>query len=334
MKKSVSFVKVIALFMALAMSALLFTACGGTPVSVKIVDMGETVMADGTDNMTVAELLETAEIKLGEKDETEPSLDTKWSEADADQITVKRYAKVTVTNGDDKKTVELVGGTVEDAVKEAGYSFDDGIVVDFENDKFLEDGMTITVSTSVSVKLTVDGKTNDYKTTAKNVQELLDENNITLGKDDEISEKLDAKLTSDMGITIKRVEFKEEKKTEEIKYDTETRNDDTLASGQTKTIQNGVNGKKEITYKVKYVDGKEESREKVSEKITLDPVNEIIAQGTKLESANQAPASQNSQNNAGGRTVISKQKVLDCDGSGHGYYVITYSDGTEEYEEF
>jgi hypothetical protein len=36
----------------------------------------------------------------------------------------------------------------------------------------------------------------------------------------------------------------------------------------------------------------------------------------------------------GQKTVVSKQAVADCDGSGHGYYVITYSDGTVEYQDY
>lgn len=36
----------------------------------------------------------------------------------------------------------------------------------------------------------------------------------------------------------------------------------------------------------------------------------------------------------GGRYEVSRQKFDDCDGSGHGYYEITYSDGTVETEEY
>lgn len=32
--------------------------------------------------------------------------------------------------------------------------------------------------------------------------------------------------------------------------------------------------------------------------------------------------------------IISKEKIYDCDGSGHGYYLIKWSDGREEYEDF
>ena len=61
----------------------------------------------------------------------------------------------------------------------------------------------------------------------------------------------------------------------------------------------------------------EEARKKLSEKVLKEPVAEIVIKGTK-------PA----------RTVVSRQKVMDCDGSGHGYWIITYSDGTTSYQEF
>ena len=32
--------------------------------------------------------------------------------------------------------------------------------------------------------------------------------------------------------------------------------------------------------------------------------------------------------------IVSKEKIYDCDGSGHGYYLIKWSDGREEYEDF
>ena len=35
-----------------------------------------------------------------------------------------------------------------------------------------------------------------------------------------------------------------------------------------------------------------------------------------------------------GRSVVSRTPFYDCDGSGHGYYEIVYSDGSIEYEEF
>ena len=75
-------------------------------------------------------------------------------------------------------------------------------------------------------------------------------------------------------------ETKEETKTETVKFEKETRNNPKLEKGQTKVIQKGVNGIKEIKYKVTYEAGKEIKREKISEKITKQPIKEIIEVGT------------------------------------------------------
>ena len=70
------------------------------------------------------------------------------------------------------------------------------------------------------------------------------------------------------------------------------------------------------------------TKEVVEEKVIQEAVNEIVTYGTKTAAAAPAPGE------SSGKTVVSKQEVLDCDGSGHGYYDITYSDGSHEYIEF
>ena len=337
-RKPISVIGVIALVLAICSTMFCMTGCG-TDVKVKINDTGVTTEADANTDMTVKEILEKAGITLGDKDETEPKVDEKLGEAT--EITVKRYAKVTVKNGKDEKTVELVGGTVEDAVKKAGFKLDDSVACDADKSSYLKNGMTITLTNSIEVSLTADGKTNKYKTIADTVKAFLDEQKITLGKDDEVSPKLEDKITAGMKITVKRVEYKEKKEKESVAFDTEEQQSSSLSAGETQVTQEGVNGEKEVTYKVKYVDGKETSKEKVSEKVTKEPVKKIVTVGTASQSSApetpQQPQNNNpqsSQAQQGGKTVVSKQAVYDCDGSGHGYYEITYSDGSKEYEEF
>ena len=54
-------------------------------------------------------------------------------------------------------------------------------------------------------------------------------------------------------------------------------------------------------------------------------MNQIVTYGTKQSS---------SGGSSGGKTVVSKVPYYDCDGSGHGYWEITYSDGSKEYPTF
>lgn len=66
----------------------------------------------------------------------------------------------------------------------------------------------------------------------------------------------------------------------EIKYQTETKRDANKKSGSREVTQKGVNGEKEVTYKVTYDEtGKEISREKISEKVTKNAIKEIVVVG-------------------------------------------------------
>ena len=335
--------KIAALIMALCLLASCLTACGEKEISLKISDMGAVTEITSKTGKTVAQALEEAEIKLGEKDETEPAADTKLTE-DITDILVKRYAKVTVVYGDQKKEVELVGGTVADAVKEAALTTEKNVTPDVPETDYLKDGMTITLSKGLTVSLTVDGETKEITSPAMTVKEFLAAQKVKLGENDEVSEKLDAALTDGMKIVVKRVEYKEETKKETISFETEEQYSDSMASGESEVTREGVDGEKEVTYKVKYVDGKEESREKVKETVTKEAVNKIVTRGTASGSADNGSGSDNSgsdnsvsdngggSDNGGEKTVVRKEDFPNCDDPSHGFYLITYSDGSTETE--
>lgn len=335
--------------MLMCFMAVVMTACA-KDVTVNVKDSGTNTEIETQTGKKISEVLDEAKITVGDKDTTEPALDSELSE-DTAEILIKRYAKVTVVSGSEEKEVELVGGTVEDAVKAAGFDLSDGAKTDAELSAYLKNGMTINVLKELKVSITADGETKEVSTKASTVKELLDEQGIKLGSDDEISEKPETELKDAMKITIKRVEYKEETEKETVAYSTEEQYSDSMDKGESEVTQEGSDGEKEITYKVKYVDGKEDSREKVSENVTKEPVNEIVTYGTKEEESSTAPAEpseevpaepseepaapvESSEEAQGGRTITSKVPVYDCDGSGHGYYEIYYSDGTVEYEEF
>lgn len=94
-----------------------------------------------------------------------------------------------------------------------------------------------------------------------------------------------------------RIETKELQEKETIKYNTERRNDNTLIKGEESIITEGVDGEKTIIYEVKYKDGKEVIRNKLSEAITKEPINEVIAVGTYVAPSNSIPNTNNSSSN-------------------------------------
>src|SRR5699024_7997336 len=83
-------------------------------------------------------------------------------------------------------------------------------------------------------------------------------------------------------VGTKITEIKEEKKTQEIPYETIKEEDPDLDKGEEVVDQEGVTGEKVITYEVTYVNGEEIDREIASEEVTTEPIDEIIRVGTKV----------------------------------------------------
>ena len=265
----------------LLLLSVLLTACS-KEITVVIKDAGQETTVQTKTDTTVKKMLEQNGISLHDKDEVDPSLDFVITE-DTKEITIKRYAKVTVKKGHDAKEVELVGATVKDAVDASGFKLDEGEELDHDEDEYLTDGMVINIVHEINVTLNVDGETREVKTKAVTVKDFLYEQEVTLGADDEISEAPDTPLKDGMEITIKRIEYREVTRTESIDYETIDKDDDSMYKGETKTTQEGSKGEKEVTYRVKYVDGEEESKEKLSEKVTKEPTDEIVVHGTKAK---------------------------------------------------
>lgn len=73
-----------------------------------------------------------------------------------------------------------------------------------------------------------------------------------------------------------------EKKTEEKTVPSETKkyNTNKLAKGKTRVDKQGKEGKREIVYEITYKDGKQISKKVISDKITVKPVDKVVAVGT------------------------------------------------------
>ncbi len=87
-------------------------------------------------------------------------------------------------------------------------------------------------------------------------------------------------LENKISLTVLTVE--EEKEEEEIPFETRYVYNDLVESGKTKTLNEGVNGKKEITYHISKENGAEVKREKVETEIVSEPKERVIEQGTKV----------------------------------------------------
>lgn len=297
--------------------SIVLSGCSGNFITVKIYDGQTQTILETRAGRTVGKLLKEAEICTESRDFVSPTLDTSIT-ADGMEIWIKRYADVRVETEERTWAVSLTGGTVQEALDEAGVLLVENDYINHSPQAYLTDGMKISVVHRMAVTLVADGKTKDCLTQAHTVQELLEEQRIALGELDRITPKISAVLKDGAKVVVKRVEIREVVETEPIAFETNITYSGNMLVGTSQITREGVNGEKRVTYQVTYVDGKEESRKAVREEILKEAVAQEVVQGSKPK----------------GRTVVSRQRVDDCDGSGHGFYIVTYSDGSVEYEEY
>ena len=102
--------------------------------------------------------------------------------------------------------------------------------------------------------------------------------------------KVEYKTTPEEGIKAV-VENKPELKstTEAVPFETITQNDATLPKGQSKVVQEGVNGEQIVFSEVTTIDGKQSSKV-IKTSITKQPVNKVVAVGTKEDATPVKPA--------------------------------------------
>ncbi len=172
------------------------------------------------------------------------------------------------------------------------------------------------VTTKVNnVEITLsDGYEMTVLTSKSNVAEILKDNNILIGEDEKVSPALTEDITDEKKIVISNKSKQEiqvakvsesgiettldsllkaydsivekiEVKEEEIPFETIKKDiSDGAESTKNKVLQEGKNGLKRITYKVKYQNDTEIKRTKISEEIIEKPVDRIIQIRSKVTS--------------------------------------------------
>ncbi len=128
----------------------------------------------------------------------------------------------------------------------------------------------------------------DEKVTPDTSEELSDNNTIIISKeseDVEVSDKVEKSsevTTEDILDNYSKITEKIVVEEEVIPYETITK-DVTTGSGtkQDRVVQQGKNGLREITYKVKYQNDEEIEKTKISSKVVKKPVDKIIEVRTK-----------------------------------------------------
>ena len=303
------------LFTGTLLSMALLSACAKKAEFV-IHDGGTDTKIEAELPKTVEDIVKEAEIKLNDGDETTPARTSELQ--DAAEITIRRMLSVTIDLDGEKKKVDVLSGSkVKDVLEKEKITLTSAQSMNVKEDDEVTDRLEIVITTTYGVAVVHDGKTEETSFGVGTVGDVLSKLNISLGEEDTVTPELTQEVTEGTRIVVSRVTYEDVKVTEEIPFETTKKDDSSLKKGTEKVETEGAVGERTITYKVKKVDGAEESREQISDEVTKEPVNEVILVGTKQ-----------------GRYEVSRVAVPNCADGSHGYYEITYSDGTKEYVEY
>lgn len=254
------------------------TAFAGTINQYDLVidDNGEAITIT-TDETEPIEILSNAGIALDENDKLDI---TSFEQGKGGKIVIRRQSTISVKTDNEIHTYAVYSSTVGDAFSEIGIRPSANTQINYTFDDKIQDGMVIEIKEKFLTTLTADGVTASYAVVDSTVADLLAKANVTLGKNDYTKPSLNTKLTKDTKVTVYRVEYKTQTETQEINFKTTQKDDSSLKQGKTKVIQEGKKGSKQVTYKVKYVNGEAAEKEKISEKVIAKATDKVVKVGT------------------------------------------------------
>lgn len=270
-------VKVIAITFIVCLAAATIYAAAANSYSVKIlVDNGEINIT--TLREDAADILKQANVEINKGDVVDLS---NFSSGSKSTITVYRACIITVYDNSDNGVKYPAVGSVERSLSENGIALNDGDELSCNREDIVREGMEVVISRAFPVTVVADGETYKLNMASGTVADALNKAVVTIDDDDIISASLDTALTSGMTIKVTRVEYKERTADEVLPFTTQKKNNANLYTDQTKTIRKGVNGRQNVTYKDKYVNGKLVESVKIKSVVTKAATERILEVGTK-----------------------------------------------------
>lgn len=188
---------------------------------------------------------------------------------------------ITINNCGEEQTISLAKGTVEEALNRTGITLAENQSVTPSLNTVITGDMNIYVYNSKNIKLTTNGTEMTVKAPEGTVENALNILGYKITDDDILNVDKNAQIEDDMKITLKKVTYVDEKSTEKISYKTVEKDSDDIMTGESEVSQKGVDGEKEVTKRCKYIDGKYDSTKVIDEKVTKEPVDKIVLNGTK-----------------------------------------------------
>lgn len=232
---------------------------------------------------TVEAALSQGGIELGDFDVTEPARNTTLTGSETD-VKVVRALPVLISDQGSEKLAFSAYTEKEKILEQLKIVLDPEdrteaeLIIDPVNEGSV--GQKIIINRAPEFSVLVDGESKTIKSWGKSVREIL-EGKVPLGKNDIVEPTLETGIMGKIPIRVTRVNEAEVEETIVVPHETVTKNDYTMYVGQSKTTQEGVNGKKVQKIKITYHNGVEINRQVLSSEVLSEAVTKVIVKGIK-----------------------------------------------------
>jgi resuscitation-promoting factor RpfB len=134
----------------------------------------------------------------------------------------------------------------------------------------------------IRISITADGQTRSYSVVAgSSVEDALNAAGILVNSLDQVSPEGYAVLGEGDSVTVTRVTEKFDTIEETVPFEQQTVRSELVPEGETRLLQPGQNGQRELTYRTLFEDGLEKSRTVVKTVTLIQPVPEIVLIGVQ-----------------------------------------------------
>ena len=238
---------------------------------------------DRTFGGTVGDVLDSRDLDLDKKDQIKPGLGKKVSRDMTITVNTAKEISVAVDGKESKETTNA--NTVGQALADLGVDAKGADLSTKATQRLKDTGNKVEVTTSKDLPIVADGTDHKVSAAASTAKEALDETNLKLGKDDFMSVPLSSDVSDGQVLTVNRVKNDTVTEKEAIKAKVEKKKSDSLYEGETKVEAEGKDGQKQVSYKVKTVNGEEVKKVKKDEMVLSEPKTKVILEGTKEKEA-------------------------------------------------
>ena len=246
-------------------------------------DIDGEVVQVGTFAGSVEGLLDDRGVEVGSRDVVAPDLGAELDSGD--EVVVRHAHALRVLADGEETTVWTTALTADEALEALAARGSDVRLVPSRSTGGTRPDLALRLRPEGPGDVGVDGRTERVADGSVGVEAMFADLGISLAARDRVTIAPAATPGGAMTVVVQRVVVREVPSLSEVPFETVTQASAELYRGESRTVTQGVPGELRSVHRVVLVDGAEESRQLLEERLMREPVAAVVHEGTRARPA-------------------------------------------------